>query len=56
MADLGISHTHADHYGSVRSKKPATANSRRRLHFAINVTLIGAAFAFVAAVVCGVIG
>ena len=54
MADLGISHTHADHYGSVRLKKPATAKSR--LHFAINVTLIGAAFAFVAAVVCGVIG
>jgi hypothetical protein len=54
MADLGISHTHADQYGSARSKKPATARSR--IHLAVNAALVVAAFVFLAAMVCGIIG
>ncbi|AJD43264.1 hypothetical protein C9413_00345 [Rhizobium sp. SEMIA 4085] len=54
MADLGISHTQANYYGSVPTKKPASM--RQKLHFALNATLFTAAFAFVAALVCGVIG
>jgi hypothetical protein len=54
MADLGISHIHADQYGSARSKKPATARSR--IHLAVNAALVVAAFVFLAAVVCGIIG
>ena len=54
MANLGMSHTHADHYRSARSKKPAT--TRGRLHQAANAALVVAAFTFLAAVVCGVIG
>ncbi|TCU16413.1 hypothetical protein [Rhizobium sullae] len=53
MADLGISHTHANHYGSVPAKKPAS--TRQKLHFALNAALFAAAFAFVTALVCGVI-
>jgi DNA-binding transcriptional regulator YdaS (Cro superfamily) len=54
MADLGISHTHVNQYGSVRSKKPAAAGSR--IQRVLHTTLIAAAFVFVAAVVCGLIG
>jgi DNA-binding transcriptional regulator YdaS (Cro superfamily) len=54
MADLGISHTHANQYGSVRTKKPAT--TRTRIQLAVNTTLVAAAFAFVAALVCGIVG
>lgn len=53
MADLGISHTHADQYGSARAKRQLTA--RGKLHFAVNAALVAAAFVFVAALVCGVI-
>lgn len=54
MADLGISHTHADQYGSVHGKKAPTA--RGRVHLAVNAALIAAAFLFLSAVVCGLIG
>jgi DNA-binding transcriptional regulator YdaS (Cro superfamily) len=54
MADLGISHTHVNQYGSVRSKKPAT--TRSKVHLVLNATLVTAAFVFLAAVVCGIIG
>ncbi len=53
MADLGMSHTHADHYRSARSRKPAT--TRSRLHRVANAALVVAAFTFLAALVCGVI-
>jgi hypothetical protein len=54
MADLGIQHTHVNQYGSMRSKKPAT--TRSKLHLALNATLVTAAFVFLAAVVCGLVG
>jgi DNA-binding transcriptional regulator YdaS (Cro superfamily) len=54
MADLGISHTHVNQYGSARSKKPATTRSKVQL--VMNATLVTVAFAFLAAVVCGIIG
>ena len=54
MADLGIQHTHANHYGSVPAKKPLS--TRGRLHLALNSVLLTAAFAFVAALVFGLIG
>jgi hypothetical protein len=54
MADLGITHTHANQYGSVAAKKPAS--TRHKIQLAIHATLFTAAFLFVAAVVCGVIG
>ena len=54
MADFGISHAHVNQYGSVQTKKPATARSRIQL--AINATLVTAAFVFVAALVFGVVG
>ncbi|MBX4958964.1 hypothetical protein [Rhizobium lentis] len=54
MADLGISHTHVNHYGSVASKKPLTA--RHRLQTLLHGALFTAAFLFVVAMVCGVVG
>lgn len=54
MANLGISHTHVNQYGSVPAKKPVTA--RHRIQTAIHVTFFTAAFLFVVAMVCGVVG
>ncbi len=54
MADLGISHTHVNQYGSVPAKKPVS--TRQKIHLAINAALITAAFLFVAALVCGLVG
>ena len=54
MANLGISHTHANHYGSVPAKKPLSM--RGKLQLGINAALLTAAFAFVAALVFGLIG
>lgn len=54
MADLGISHTHADHYGSVPAKKPVSA--RGKIQLAVHATILTAAFVFVAAFVFGLIG
>jgi hypothetical protein len=53
MAHLGISHTHANH-SSAPARKPTP--TRHKLHFALNATLFAAAFVFVAALVCGIIG
>lgn len=54
MADLGISHTHANHYGSVSAKKPLSV--RGKLQLGVHAVLLTAAFAFVAAFVFGLIG
>jgi len=54
MADLGISHAHVNQYGSVQTKRPATARSKIQL--AIHTALVTAAFVFVAALVFGVVG
>ena len=54
MAELGISHTHVNHYGSVSNKKPLT--TRHRLQTALHGALFTAAFLFVVAMVCGVVG
>lgn len=53
MADLGIPHTHANHYSSAPAKK--LTSTRHKLHLALNATLVAAAFVFVAALVCGLI-
>ncbi|WP_190237689.1 hypothetical protein [Rhizobium sp. R634] len=54
MADLGISHTHVNHYGSVADKKPLTA--RHRLQTMLHGAIFTAAFLFVVAMVCGLVG
>ncbi|SCB60223.1 hypothetical protein GA0061105_11022 [Rhizobium aethiopicum] len=54
MAELGISHTHVNHYGSVQSRKPHAA--RQRLQAVLHGTIFTAAFLFVVAMVCGVLG
>lgn len=54
MADLGITHTHADHYGSAPAKKPLS--TRGKINLALHATILTAAFAFVAAFVFGLIG
>ncbi|MDC7744270.1 hypothetical protein [Rhizobium binxianense] len=54
MADLGISHTHVNQYGSVGTKKPLT--TRHRLQTALHGAIFTAAFLFVVAMVCGVVG
>jgi hypothetical protein len=54
MADLGISHTHVNQYGSVPVKKPVS--TRRKLEKALHAALFTAAFLFVVALVCGVVG
>ncbi|MBY5841712.1 hypothetical protein J3P71_25740 [Rhizobium leguminosarum] len=54
MADLGISHAHANQYGSVPTKKPLT--TRRRLQTMLHGAIFTAAFLFVVAMVCGVVG
>ncbi|WP_179363783.1 hypothetical protein [Rhizobium sophoriradicis] len=54
MAELGISHTHVNHYGSVPTKKPHTA--RHRLQTVLHGTIFTAAFLFVVAMVFGVVG
>jgi hypothetical protein len=54
MADLGMQHTHVNHYGSVPAKKPLSA--RGKLQLGIHAALLTAAFAFVAAFVFGLIG
>ncbi|MFS8145979.1 hypothetical protein [Rhizobium sp. R635] len=54
MADLGISHTHVNQYGSVPNKKPLT--TRHRLQTALHGALFTAAFLFVVAMVCGLVG
>ncbi|WP_165419568.1 hypothetical protein [Rhizobium leguminosarum] len=53
MADLGISHAHVNH-GSVPTKKPLTA--RHRLQTMLHGAIFTAAFLFVVAMVCGVVG
>ncbi|EJZ20876.1 hypothetical protein NE852_21275 [Rhizobium sp. Pop5] len=54
MAELGISHTHVNHYGSVSNKKPLS--SRNRLQTVLHGAIFTAAFLFVVAMVCGVVG
>ncbi|WP_164736374.1 hypothetical protein [Rhizobium vallis] len=54
MADLGISHTHVNHYGSAASKKPLT--TRHKFQAALHGAIFTAAFLFVVAMVCGVVG
>ena len=54
MANLGIPHAHANQYGSAKVSKPGTA--RGKFQLAIHATLVTAAFVFVAAMVCGVVG
>ncbi|AGS23802.1 MULTISPECIES: hypothetical protein [Rhizobium] len=54
MAELGISHTHVNHYGSVATKKPHA--TRHRLQTVLHGTIFTAAFLFVVAMVCGVLG
>ncbi len=44
MANLGISHTHVNQYGSVPAKKPVT--TRHRIQTAIHATFFTAAFLF----------
>lgn len=53
MADLGISHAHVNQYGSV-PKKPLT--TRHRLQAVLHGAIFTAAFLFVVALVCGVVG
>ncbi|MBX4869067.1 MULTISPECIES: hypothetical protein [Rhizobium] len=52
MAELGISHTHVNHYGS--TKKPHA--TRDRLQTVLHGTIFTAAFLFVVAMVCGILG
>ncbi|MCH4547982.1 hypothetical protein MK632_19760 [Rhizobium changzhiense] len=54
MADLGISHTHVNQYGSVATKKPLT--TRHRLQTVLHGAIFTAAFLFIVAMVCGVVG
>ncbi len=54
MADLGITHTHVNQYGSLRAKKPASP--RQKLQTVLHAAIFTAAFLFVAAMVCGVVG
>ncbi|EJC81791.1 hypothetical protein Rleg4DRAFT_3479 [Rhizobium leguminosarum bv. trifolii WSM2297] len=54
MADLGISHAHVTQYGSVETKKPMT--TRHRLQTVLHGAIFTAAFLFVVAMVCGVVG
>ncbi|MGO8118774.1 hypothetical protein AB9F43_29865 [Rhizobium leguminosarum] len=54
MADLGISHAHVNQYGSVPTKKPLT--TRHRLETMLHGAIFTAAFLFVVAMVCGVVG
>jgi hypothetical protein len=54
MANLGISHTHVNQYGSVEAKKRLT--TRHRLQTVLHGAIFTAAFLFVVAMVCGVVG
>jgi hypothetical protein len=54
MADLGMSHTHVNQYGSAPAKKPAS--TRHKIQMAVHAAIFTAAFLFVAAMVCGVVG
>ncbi|WP_190238071.1 MULTISPECIES: hypothetical protein [unclassified Rhizobium] len=54
MADLGISHAHVNQYGSAAIKKPMT--TRHRLQMAVHGAIFTAAFLFVVAMVCGIVG
>ena len=51
MAELGISHTPVNPYGSVATKKP-----RHRLQTVLHGTIFTAAFLFVMAMVFGLVG
>ncbi|EJT03862.1 MULTISPECIES: hypothetical protein [unclassified Rhizobium] len=54
MADLGISHAHVNQYGSIPAKKVLT--TRHRLQTLLHGAIFTAAFLFVVAMVCGVVG
>ncbi|MBB3594618.1 hypothetical protein FHX08_005022 [Rhizobium sp. BK529] len=53
MANLGMSNTHVNQYGSVPAKKPVT--TRHRIQTAIHATFFTAAFLFVVAMVFGLV-
>jgi len=54
MANLDISNTHVDRFGTV-ARRPVAGTTRRKLQTVLHVALFSAAFIFVAAVVCGVL-
>ncbi|WP_337267852.1 hypothetical protein [Oryzifoliimicrobium ureilyticus] len=60
MADLGISHAHADHYRALAGKKRTSAkhpvSAKHKAMLAVHAVILTAAFSFVAAMVLGIIG